>query len=386
MDPFIFQRHRMMDYDTKLCQTYSFDEKCMPDYTVAPNYSGSLIHTTQDSNSDFNDNENYDIDFLTRERTREVALPSGNTSTMPNTTMQPGSSSTPGTNVRTGSNMMNGTIAPRPSSTQGSTTMTGPTMVPPSPMPRPSTMPPPSTGPTMMPQTTMPRPGMMTPPSSGPNMMPQPSMPRPRMMASPTTSGPNMMPQPSIPRPRMMTSPTTETRMPSLNNQPYMEDNLSDMNNMRNVTPPSTMPRSRQESQTITSTPPSPLRNFMSLEECELAYDKDLEYIKQMYSSILKVLLAEIQKEFDLVDYEDSFIFDEYPDKDTLLRMADVILERAENMDLEQGDLETTQFRSGDKRRRNPFLRHLVENLVFQELLHRRRHKRRRKDRRRFRH
>ena len=264
----------------------------------------------------------------------------------------------------------------------------GPTTMPQPSMPRPGMMAPPFTSkPATMPQPSMPRPGMMAPPStSGPNMMPQPSMPRPRMMASPITSGPNMMPQPSIPRPRMMTSPTTETRMPSLNNQPYMEDNLSDMNNMRNVTPPSTMPRSRQESQTITSTPPSPLRNFMSLEECELAYDKDLVYIKQMYSSILKVLLAEIQKEFDLVDYEDSFIFDEYPDKDTLLRMADVILKRAENMDLEQGDLETTQFRSGDKRRRNPFLRHLVENLVFQELLHRRRHKRRRKDRRRFRH
>ena len=56
-------------------------------------------------------------------------------------------------------------------------------------------------------------------------------------------------------------------------------------------------------------------------------------------------------------------------------------MERAQNMDFDPNSLEATQFRSNDNRTRDPWLRHLIETLVFHELLERRRHKRRRRDR-----
>ena len=95
------------------------------------------------------------------------------------------------------------------------------------------------------------------------------------------------------------------------------------------------------------------------------------------------MILAEIQKRFDLLDYEGSFIFDEFPDKPTLVRLSDDIYHAL--LPLTQNYEPETSPREQEERRRTPGL--LPENdsklwmfyviliLVNNELLSRRRAK-----------
>lgn len=99
--------------------------------------------------------------------------------------------------------------------------------------------------------------------------------------------------------------------------QPPMRDNTQPMrDNMQppmrdNMQPPTT---------TFPTNPPLPL----SFPKSNLT-DKDIAYINHMFPEDIRLILEEIKKHFDRLDYEGSFIFDEYPDRTTLIRLSEDI-------------------------------------------------------------
>ena len=110
----------------------------------------------------------------------------------------------------------------------------------------------------------------------------------------------------------------------------------------------------------------------------EKAERQDYEYLRSMYPDMAKRILPYVEDECDRYEYDESMIYDEYPDKLQLRLMARRIFDnvKRENMDAERV---TAQERS--QRIDDHHLRDLVEILLFQELMKRRNDRRRRKKR-----
>lgn len=53
---------------------------------------------------------------------------------------------------------------------------------------------------------------------------------------------------------------------------------------------------------------------------------KDIEYLREMYPQEAKRLLGRISEILDRLDYEESMIYDEYPDRWQLYRLAENIM------------------------------------------------------------
>ena len=53
---------------------------------------------------------------------------------------------------------------------------------------------------------------------------------------------------------------------------------------------------------------------------------RDLEYFQQLYPSGARLLQREIRKVIDIMDYEGSLIYDEYPDRFAMQKLAGDIL------------------------------------------------------------
>ena len=110
--------------------------------------------------------------------------------------------------------------------------------------------------------------------------------------------------------------------------------------------------------------------------EDERAERMDYEYLRSMYPEIPKTILPYVEEECDRMAYENSMIYDQYPDKLQLRLMCGRIcadikkhekLSRNESMrellnDMEQG---------------GKWLRDLTEELLYQQLFRRRRGRRR---------
>ena len=62
-------------------------------------------------------------------------------------------------------------------------------------------------------------------------------------------------------------------------------------------------------------------------QEQESAILKDLEYLQQTYPGEVKRYQRKVAEVLDKVDYEGSMIYDEYPDRYTIIRMAKTIVE-----------------------------------------------------------
>ena len=103
-----------------------------------------------------------------------------------------------------------------------------------------------------------------------------------------------------------------------------------------------------------------------------LAYDDervermDLEYLKSMYPDVPKRLLPYVEEECDRMEYENSMIYDQYPDKLQLRLMCRRVYDNVGKHEKELAE-ET---------------RDLIEVMLYQELYKRRCDKRR--SRRRF--
>ena len=58
---------------------------------------------------------------------------------------------------------------------------------------------------------------------------------------------------------------------------------------------------------------------------------EDMEYLQQMYPSYAKRYQGVIRNIIDKADYEGSFIYDQYPDKMTMQRMVNSIMQIIKN-------------------------------------------------------
>lgn len=77
MEPFQYQRHRVMDNSRKDSQTYRYNPTNMSSQILTPNNLSSSIHTTQNTPTNNNRDEDSNLFSITRERTQEIATPRG---------------------------------------------------------------------------------------------------------------------------------------------------------------------------------------------------------------------------------------------------------------------------------------------------------------------
>ena len=124
----------------------------------------------------------------------------------------------------------------------------------------------------------------------------------------------------------------------------------------------------------------------------EMETERDLQYLQQMYPADAKRMQKKVEEELDKLEYEGSMMYDEYPDRVSMLLICDRIekalaREDAERQAREEADMETDEdMNAMDMRRRgrgdrdDPRFdrgrRNLLEVLLFNEM-HKRRCKRR---------
>ncbi|MCD8038096.1 MAG: hypothetical protein LUE96_03285 [Lachnospiraceae bacterium] len=116
---------------------------------------------------------------------------------------------------------------------------------------------------------------------------------------------------------------------------------------------------------------------------------EDLEYLQQMYPTYAKKYRSVISSVVDKMDYDNSFIYDQYPDKLTLQRMvASVMAVIKANETADASDAQESQ--SGEQaepvdekaltedapwEEKEPWIKELVTVLMYYEILMRRRKK-----------
>lgn len=112
---------------------------------------------------------------------------------------------------------------------------------------------------------------------------------------------------------------------------------------------------------------------------------EDLEYLQQMYPTYAKRYQSVISNVVDKIDYDNSFIYDQYPDKFTLQRMVVSVMavikaneEKAGNRENSaQGETvdDNTLTENAPWKEKEPWIRELVTVLIYNEILMRRRKK-----------
>ena len=114
--------------------------------------------------------------------------------------------------------------------------------------------------------------------------------------------------------------------------------------------------------------------------------ERDYEYLRSMYPEMAKQILPYVEDECDRMEYENSMIYDEYPDKLQLRlmgrRIYDRVMEQEKFAELEAEEAGTKEVEaealSGRQRKRNvnkkrhDRVRDMVELLLYQELFRRR--------------
>ena len=138
--------------------------------------------------------------------------------------------------------------------------------------------------------------------------------------------------------------------------------------------------------------PYPPMYPYPDLYMSEMETERDLQYLQQMYPADAKRMQKKVEEELDKLEYEGSMMYDEYPDRVSMLLICDRIekalaREDAERQAREEADMETDEdMNAMDMRRRgrgdrdDPRFdrgrRNLLEVLLFNEM-HKRRCKRR---------
>lgn len=93
---------------------------------------------------------------------------------------------------------------------------------------------------------------------------------------------------------------------------------------------------------------------------------RDFEYMKSMYPDVPKRLLPYVEEECDRMEYENSMIYDAFPDKLQLKLMCRRICDRIEKY--ERTPVLSQEVGGGNDRH----MRDLIEVMVYQELYKRR--------------
>lgn len=91
---------------------------------------------------------------------------------------------------------------------------------------------------------------------------------------------------------------------------------------------------------------------------------RDIEYLREMYPEEAKKLLSRIAEVLDKLDYEESMIYDEYPDRWQLYRLAENITKIIEQEAQEQGETYSPE--------KEQWLGDMVQILLFDEIFNRR--------------
>ena len=100
--------------------------------------------------------------------------------------------------------------------------------------------------------------------------------------------------------------------------------------------------------------------------------DRDVDYFRQLYPNTVRSIQSAVDDECDKLEYDGSFMFDEYPDKVTLERIVDRIYERMQELE-EMPQVEANSLYYGYPRRRPNYLHDIVTILLLNELFNRRR-------------
>lgn len=112
---------------------------------------------------------------------------------------------------------------------------------------------------------------------------------------------------------------------------------------------------------------------------------EDLEYLQQMYPTYARKYQSTISSVADKMDYDGSFIYDQYPDKLTIQRMVDSVVAIIKTNEEPQGtpvqsvagsniaDTALTEYAPWSEK--EPWIRELVTVLMYYEILTRRRRK-----------
>lgn len=70
--------------------------------------------------------------------------------------------------------------------------------------------------------------------------------------------------------------------------------------------------------------------------EAEEKNQRDYEYMKQLYPKRLQAVKDIIEEECDKLEYEGSIMFDEYPDRLSLLQLCKKIEKQTQNLDMQE--------------------------------------------------
>ena len=144
--------------------------------------------------------------------------------------------------------------------------------------------------------------------------------------------------------------------------------------------------------QQLRQIPYSLMYPYPDLYMSEMETERDLQYLQQMYPADAKRMQKKVEEELDKLEYEGSMMYDEYPDRVSMLLICDRIekalaREDAERRAKEEADMETDEemnamnVRRRGRGDRDDFRfdrgrRNLLEVLLYNEM-HKRRCKRR---------
>lgn len=94
---------------------------------------------------------------------------------------------------------------------------------------------------------------------------------------------------------------------------------------------------------------------------------RDFEYMKSMYPLAVKRILPYVEEECDRMSYENSVIYDEYPDQLQIRLMCNRIYDKVRKRKTQDEEDLEMQAAGNDE-----WLHDLVQVMVFQELFRRR--------------
>lgn len=100
---------------------------------------------------------------------------------------------------------------------------------------------------------------------------------------------------------------------------------------------------------------------------------EDMEYLQQMYPSYAKKYQGVINSVVDKVDYNGSFIYDQYPDKTTLMRMVQSIMAVIKANEDQAAELAPSE--SAPWAEKESWIQELVTVLMYNDIIKRRRRK-----------
>lgn len=100
---------------------------------------------------------------------------------------------------------------------------------------------------------------------------------------------------------------------------------------------------------------------------------EDMEYLQQMYPSYAKKYQGVINSVVDKVDYNGSFIYDQYPDKTTLMRMVQSIMTVIKANEDQAAELAPSESVPWEEK--EAWIRELVTVLMYNDIIKRRRRK-----------